>query len=185
MAFPLTNRIIVGKTLTFNLAVKKGVFSRKNNIKELTNQTIDILKTSLFDMSSIYINNITEIIGLFKSSFQVSLNLINLDLQKIAKTKEKESIDDLLNNLYNKNISTMNIFPNKYKLKLLNTLNNNNDNIFFISSFDEDINEKAEDNKEDLSEINLSIIKVMYKNFTLLSSHKLDIQLEEEKLYYL
>ena len=134
-------------------------------------------------MSSIYINNITEIIGLFKASFQVSLNLINLDLQKIAKTKEKESIDDLLNNLYNKNISTMNIFPNKYKLKLLNTLNNNNDNIFSMSSFDEDINEKAEDNKEDLSEINLSIIKVMYKNFTLLSSHKVDIQLEEEKLY--
>ena len=96
---------------------------------------------------------------------------------------EKESIDDLLNNLYNKNISTMNIFPNKYKLKLLNTLNNNNDNIFSMSSFDEDINEKAEDNKEDLSEINLSIIKVMYKNFTLLSSHKVDIQLEEEKLY--
>ena len=155
----------------------------QNNIKELTNQTIDILKTSLFDMSSIYINNITEILGLFKASFQVSLNLINLDLQKIAKTKEKESIDDLLNNLYNKNISTMNIFPNKYKLKLLNTLNNNNDNIFSMSSFDEDINEKAEDNKEDLSEINLSIIKVMYKNFTLLSSHKVDIQLEEEKLY--
>ena len=136
-------------------------------------------------MSSIYINNITEIIGLFKASFQVSLNLINLDLQKIAKTKEKESIDDLLNNLYNKNISTMNIFPNKYKLKLLNTLNNNNDNIFSMSSFDEDINEKSEDNKEDLFEINLSIIKEMYKNFTLLFSHKLDIQLEEEKLYYL
>ena len=54
MAFPLTNRIIVDKTLTFNLAVKKGFFFRKNNIKELTNQTIDKLKTSLFDMSSIY-----------------------------------------------------------------------------------------------------------------------------------
>lgn len=155
----------------------------QNNIKELSNQTIQTFKNSLFEMTKIYIEHLIEILGLLKASFQVPLSLIDLNMKKVEKSKVKEIQDELLNNLYNKNISTLNIFPTKYKLKVFNLININKENIFSISSFNEDFNEKLDDNKEDLSEINLSLIKIMYKHFNLLSNHKIDIKLEEEKLY--
>ena len=133
-------------------------------------------------MSNNYQKKLIEIMGLLKASYQVPLNLINFNIVKFEKSKEKESIDELLDNLYNKNISTMNIFPQKYKLKLLNYLNNNNDNIFSMSSFEEDINEKSEDDNGELSENILFLIKIMYQNFSLLSNHKINLQLEEEKI---
>lgn len=154
----------------------------QNNLKEISNELINEIKLMLHDMSNNYQNKSIEIMGLLKASYQVPLNLINFNIVRFEKSKDKESIDELLNNLYNKNISTMNIFPQKYKLKLLNSLNNNNDNIFSMSSFEEDINEKSEDNNSELSENNLLLIKIMYNNFSLLSNHKINIQLEEEKI---
>ena len=154
----------------------------QNNLKELSNQLINQIKLMLHDMSNNYQKKLIEIMGLLKASYQVPLNLINFNIVKFEKSKEKESIDELLDNLYNKNISTMNIFPQKYKLKLLNYLNNNNDNIFSMSSFEEDINEKSEDDNGELSENILFLIKIMYQNFSLLSNHKINLQLEEEKI---
>ena len=154
----------------------------QNSLKELSNQLIKQIKILLHDMSNNYKNKLIEIMGLLKASYQVPLNLINFNIVKFEKSKDKELIDELLDNLYNKNISTMNIFPQKYKLKLFNLLNNNNDNIFSMSSFEEDINEKSEDDNDELSENDLSLIKLMYQNFSLLSNHKINIQLEEEKI---
>jgi len=150
--------------------------------KELSNQTIQMTKASLYDMLNKYKNSLFGILGLFKVPFQVTLKNLITNIEKITESKEKEIIDDLLDNLYNKNVSTLNIFPNKYKLKAINLLNTNNDNIFSMSFFDEDNAENENDKKDEMSEISLSLIKIMYKNFNLLSSHKIDIKLEEEKL---
>lgn len=150
--------------------------------KEVSNQIIQMVKESLYDMSNKYKTSLFGILGLFKVPFQVTLNNLIKNIETIIKSKEKEIIDNLLDNLYNKNVSTLNIFPNKYKLKAINLLNTNNDNIFSMSFFDEDNTEKENDKKDEMSEISLSLIKLMYQNFNLLSSHKIDIKIEEEKL---
>ena len=152
------------------------------NIKDLSNQTINVNKSALYDMSKNYKNNLFEILILFKVCFQAPLNTLILNLEKIDKFKEKETIDELLDNIYNKNISLINIFPKKYKLKIFNLLNNNNDNIFSMSFFDNEDIEKNDKKEDELTEISLKLIKIMYKNFKLLSNYKIDIQLEEEKL---
>ena len=76
-------------------------------MKDLSNQTINVNKSALYDMSKNYKNNLFEILGLFKVCFQAPLNTLILNLEKIGKYKEKETIDDLLNNIYNKNVSSI------------------------------------------------------------------------------
>ena len=153
-----------------------------NNMKNLLNQTINIIKSSLYDLSNQYKNNLFEILGTFKPCFQTPLNIVLSNLETISKSKEEEIIDEIFNNICNKNVSTINILPNKYKLKVINSLNNNNDNIFSMSFFENEDIEKINDNNE-VTEINLELIKYMYNNFSLLFNHKIDIKLEEEKLY--
>lgn len=158
----------------------------QNNIKEISNQTIDLIKSNLYELSNKYKNHIFEILGMFKHCFQDPLKILNSSMENIGKIKEKGTIDEILDNLYNKNIANLNILPNKYKLKILNLLNNNTENIFSMESIEDDENileEKKKNNKKDeILEINLSLIKIMYNNFRLLTSHKIDMELEEEKI---
>ena len=154
----------------------------QKNILEMSKQFIELTKSIIYELLKTYKNDLFEILGLLKNCFQIPLNILNTNLENIGKSKEKESIEKLLNGLYNKNISTINIFPNKYKLKIISNILNNNENIFSMSSFDDDYLEKSNDNSDELSEINLSVIKEMYKNFSLLTIHKIDIKLEEEKI---
>ena len=129
-------------------------------MKDLSTQTINEIKSALYDMSNNYKNNLFEILGFFKVCFQTPLNTLVLNLEKIGKYKEKETIDELLDNIYNKNVSSINIFPNKYKLKIFNLLNNNNDNIFSMSFFDnEDIDKNEQKDDVELTEISLKLIK--------------------------
>ena len=178
----MTNLIKETKNLENNyISSIESSKSAQKDIQELSNKLMDLIKSVVFELLNKYKGDLFELIGLFKNCFQIPLTIINIHLEKMGKSKEQESLDNLLNNLYNKNISTINIFPNKYKLKIINKLNNN-ENIFSMSSIYDDDLEKSNDNNEELSEITLSVIKAMYKNFSLLANHKIDIKLEEEKI---
>ena len=157
------------------------------NYKEMSNQTIDVIKSSLYELSKKYTDGIFGLLGLFRVPFQLPLQDLNLHIEQISKKKVKENrnIDDLLDNLYNKNIGTLNVLPTKYKLKTIKRLNMDDENIFSMENFENNNNEiKTNEEKiDELSEIDLSLIKTMYDNFSLLSNHKIDIKLEEEKFY--
>ena len=59
------------KTIEANYTASvESLKNSQNNIKELSNQTIQTLKNSLFDMSNIYIRHLIEILGLLNQVFK-------------------------------------------------------------------------------------------------------------------
>ena len=155
----------------------------KQNVKENSEKTANIIHLGLNDISSKYQNDIIKIISLIKMCFQEPLSILNTYLNKICQFNTKNELEELYQNFCNKSVTSSNIFPSKYKLKTVGLLNNNNENIFAIDMFDNEENlENINNDKEEVSEINLLTIKIMYNNFALLSANKLDIKSEEEKV---
>ena len=160
----------------------------KQNVKENSEKTANIIHLGLNDISSKYQNDIIKIISTIKMCFQEPLSILNNYINMICSFNTKKELEELYQNFCNKSVTSSNIFPSKYKLKTIGLINNtNNENIFAKDIFDNE-EDLEKDNKEDkidkevISEINLLTIKMMYNNFTLLSAHKLDIESEEEKL---
>ena len=157
----------------------------KQKVIENSEKTANIIHLGLNDISSKYQNDIINIISMVKMCFQEPLSILNTYLNKICKVNTKNELDELYLNFTNKNVTSSNIFPSKYKLKTIGLINNsNNENIFSMEMFDKD--DDNEENiyfeKEEISEINLLVIKKMYNSFSLLSANKLDIKSEEEKV---
>ena len=157
----------------------------KQKVIESSEKTANIIHLGLNDISSKYQNDIINIISMVKMCFQEPLSILNTYLNKICKVNTKKELDELYLNFTNKNVTSSNIFPSKYKLKTIGLINNsNNENIFSMDMFDKD--DDNEENiyfeKEEISEINLLVIKKMYNSFNLLSANKIDIKSEEEKV---
>ena len=157
----------------------------KQNVRENSERTANIIHLGLNDISSKYQNDIVKIISTFKICCQEPLSILNNYINKICYFNTKNELEELYQNFCNKSVTSSNIFPSKYKLKTIGLINNtNNENIFAKDIFDteDDLEKDNKEDKEVISEINLLTIKMMYNNFTLLSAHKLDIESEEEKL---
>ena len=180
---------LIKETKTMEKNYKAVIESSKlirQKVKENSEKFENIIQISLNEISDKYHNDIINIIGLVKISLQEPLSILNTYLSKICRVYIKNELDELYKKFSNKNVISANIFPSKYKLKTIELMNNNNDNnIFSLSMLDkeneEDL-EKLNNEKEEISEINLLVIKNMYKNFSLLSANKLDIKTEEEKV---
>ena len=157
----------------------------KQKVIENSEKIANIIHIGLNDISSKYQNDIINIISMIKMCFQEPLSILNTYLNKYCKLNTKNELEELYLNFSNKNVTSSNIFPSKYKLKTIGLINNyNNENIFSMDMLDKD-DDKEENiffEKEEISEINLLVIKKMYNSFNLLSAHKLDIKAEEEKV---
>ena len=155
-------------------------------VKEHSEKTENIIKSSLNEINDKYYKSIINIMGVIKISFQEPLSILNNYLNKICQVDIKNELEELYNNFSNKNVTSTNIFPSKYKLKTIGLMNNinNDENIFSSDIFDEEDDDLENINweTEEISEINLLVIKIMYNNFTLLSANKIDIKTEEEKV---
>ena len=159
----------------------------KIKVKENSEKVENIIKNSLNRISQKYHDDIINILGAIKISFQEPFSILNNYINQICQVDIKNELEELYKNFGNKNITSANIFPSKYKLKTIELINNNNknDNIFSLSLLDDEDDlelEKLNKEKEEISEVNLLVIKHMYNNFTLLSANKIDIKSEEEKL---
>ena len=159
----------------------------KIKVKENSEKVENIIKNSLNKISQKYHDDIINILGAIKISFQEPFSILNNYINQICQVDIKNELEELYKNFGNKNITSANIFPSKYKLKTIELINNNNnnDNIFSLSLLDDEDDldlEKLNKEKEEISEVNLLVIKHMYNNFTLLSANKVDIKSEEEKL---
>ena len=156
----------------------------KQNMKENSEKLANIIHLGLNDISLKYQKDIIKIISTIKMCYQEPLSILNNSINIICNFNTKKEFEELYQNFCNKSVTSSNIFPSKYKLKTIGLINNSyNENIFAKDIFDEENLENSnKDDKEEISEINLSTIKMMYNNFTLLSANKLDIESEEEKL---
>ena len=159
----------------------------KTKVKENSEKVENIIKNSLNKISQKYHDDIINILGATKISFQEPFSILNNYINQICQVDIKNELEELYKNFGNKNVTSANIFPSKYKLKTIELINNNNknDNIFSLSLLDDEDDldlEKLNKEKEEISEVNLLVIKHMYNNFTLLSANKMDIKTEEEKL---
>ena len=160
----------------------------KGKVKDNSEKTENIIKNSLNKISQKYHNDIINILGVIKICFQDPLSILNNYLNKICQVNIQNELEELYKTFGDKNVTSANIFPSKYKLKtieLINNINNYNDNIFSLSLLDNDDDldlEKINNEKEEISEVNLLVIKHMYNNFSLLSANKIDIKTEEEKI---
>ena len=159
----------------------------KTKVKENSEKVENIIKNSLNKISQKYHDDIINILGVIKISFQEPFSILNNYINQICQVDIKNELEELYKNFGNKNVTSANIFPSKYKLKTIELINNNNknDNIFSLSLLDDEDDldlEKLNNEKEEISEVNLLVIKHMYNNFTLLSANKIDIKSEEEKL---
>ena len=159
----------------------------KTKVKENSEKVENIIKNSLNKISQKYHDDIINILGVIKISFQEPFSILNNYINQICQVDIKNELEELYKNFGNKNVTSANIFPSKYKLKTIELINNNNknDNIFSLSLLDDEDDlelEKLNKEKEEISEVNLLVIKHMYNNFTLLSANKIDIKSEEEKL---
>ena len=159
----------------------------KTKVKDNSEKVENIIKNSLNKISQKYHDDIINILGVIKISFQEPFSILNNYINQICQVDIKNELEELYKNFGNKNVTSANIFPSKYKLKTIELINNNNknDNIFSLSLLDDEDDldlEKLNKEKEEISEVNLLVIKHMYNNFTLLSANKIDIKSEEEKL---
>ena len=182
---------LVKETKTIEKNYKTAIESSKmikGKVKDNSEKTENIIKNSLNKISQKYHNDIINILGVIKICFQDPLSILNNYLNKICQVNIQNELEELYKTFGDKNVTSANIFPSKYKLKtieLINNINNYNDNIFSLSLLDNDDDldlEKINNEKEEISEVNLLVIKYMYNNFTLLSANKIDIKTEEEKI---
>ena len=157
----------------------------KQKVKKNSEETENIIQLSLNEISQKFHNDLKNIMTILKIVYQEPLNILNNYLNKICQVDIKKELEELYKNFSNKNVTSANIFPSKYKLKTIGLMNNNNSNIFSLSMLDNDNDDDLENinnEKEEISEINFLVIKNMYNNFTLLSANKIDIKSEEEKV---
>ena len=178
----LNNQIKETKIIekNYELSIESSKFL-KTKIKENSEKLADLVRLSLNDVTEKYQKDIINILGILKISFQEPLSVLNTNLNKICQINLKNELEEIYKNFNNNNIASGNIFPSKYKLKTISLINNNNDNIFSMEAFKEEDLEKNTE-KEEVSEINLMVIKIMYDNFKLISATKLDLKSEEEKV---
>ena len=179
----LNNQIKETKTIekNYELSIESSKFL-KTKVKENSEKLADLIRLSLNDVAGKYQKDITNILGILKISLQEPFSLLNTNLNKICTVNLKNELEKIYKN-FNKDVTLGNIFPSKYKLKTIALINSNNDNIFSMEAFNEEDLEKMKNNEvEEISEINLLVIKTMYNNFKLLSATKLDIKSEEEKV---
>ena len=166
----------------YELAIESSNYL-KTKIKEYSEKLANLINSSLNDIAEKYQKDIANILGILKICFQEPFSILNTNLNKICKINLKNELEEIYKNFNNKNVTLGNIFPSKYKLKTISLINNNNDNIFSMDTFNEEDLEKMKNNEnEEISEINLLVIKTMYNNFKLLSGTKLDLKSEEEKV---
>jgi len=157
----------------------------KQKVKKNSEETENIIQLSLNEISQKFHNDLKNIMTILKIGYQEPLNILNNYLNKICQVDIKKELEELYKNFANKNVTSANIFPSKYKLKTIGLINSNASNIFSLSMLDQDNDDDLENinnEKEEISEINFLVIKKMYNNFTLLSANKIDIKSEEEKL---
>lgn len=182
----MNNLIMETKTMEKNYkAIIESSKLIKQKVKENSEKTESIIQNCLKDISEKYHKDIINIMGVVKIGFQEPLSILNNYLNKMCQVNVIEELDELYKNFSNKSVASANIFPSKYKLKSIGSINNSNNNNIFSSDIFGNENEDLEDinnEKEEISEINLLVIKLMYNNFTLLSANKIDIKAEEEKV---
>ena len=158
----------------------------KQKVKKNSEETENIIQLSLNEISQKFHNDLKNIMTILKIVYQEPLNILNNYLNKICQVDIKKELEELYKNFSNKNVTSANIFPSKYKLKTIGLMNNNNSNIFSLSMLDNDNDDDLENinnEKEEISEINFLVIKNMYNNFTLLSANKIDIKSDVMRCY--
>ena len=136
----------------------------KQKVKKNSEETENIIQLSLNEISQKFHNDLKNIMTILKIVYQEPLNILNNYLNKICQVDIKKELEELYKNFSNKNVTSANIFPSKYKLKTIGLMNNNNSNIFSLSMLDNDNDDDLENinnEKEEISEINFLVIKTM------------------------
>lgn len=158
-----------------------------NGIKNISCDLSDKLK----DILIIFFNS-------FRDSFKIPLDLIDGSLSNLKETNQKEIISKTIINSFNKENNFMNTVPEKYNLKSIELINNENKEKekkgFFWNKIkknkDKDQSKdkyiQFEDGFEEMSyfedETVLYTAKEMFDNFELIDNIGLNLEIEEEKI---
>lgn len=165
-----------------------------NTINDSINGIRDIscdLSDKLKDILIIFFNS-------FRDSFKIPLDLIDGSLSNLKETNQKEIISKTIINSFNKENNFMNTVPEKYNLKSIEIINNENKEKekkgFFWNKIkknkDKDQSKdkyiQFEDGFEEMSyfedETVLYTAKEMFDNFELIDNIGLNLEIEEEKI---
>ena len=139
------------------------------NIKKLTSGMANQMKDIIIDFIILLQNNI-----------KMQASEIDLYLPGLNEINEAKAFEDIIESSFKKNNKLVHVKPDKYKLKIFEKENDNDDvlNTNPILNIEDGFQEMTI-----IKDINiLSAFKTMKENFELVDDHNMNIKIEEEKL---
>ena len=125
-------------------------------------------------------DTITDFLIILKNSNKMHSGEIDLYLPELSSSNEEKTLEYIIEKSFSTNKKLVYVKPYKYKLKIFQNSNNNDD----ILSTNPILN--LEDGFEEMptikNEIILLIFKTMKENFELIYDNNMDIKIEEEKM---
>ena len=176
----IRNSIVLSKKVEkdYKNAINKAKH-HENNFESMYQNTIINIKKIICDTSNIMKDKIFDFMVLLKNNNKVQLSEIDIFLPELSELNEVKELEKIIENSFSYKNKLEYVKPLKYKLKIFENINKN-DNLITnpILNLEDGFSEMPTIKDE----IILYIFKTMKENFELIEDNNINIKMEEEKM---
>ena len=166
---------LINSTKLYEETFDSLYLSSLENFKKLTSETSNQLKDSII-----------EFIVLFKNNVTTQSSEIDIYLPELSDLDEVKIIENIIISSYRKNNKLIHVKPEKYRLKIFQKKNEEEEGKENEDNLSTNILLNLEDGFEEMllikDEAILKTLKMMKENFELFEDNNLNLEIEEEKI---
>ena len=166
---------LINSTKLYEETFDSLYLSSLENFKKLTSETSNQLKDSII-----------EFIVLFKNNVTTQSSEIDIYLPELSDLDEVKIIENIIISSYRKNNKLIHVKPEKYRLKIFQKKNEEEEGKENEDNLNTNILLNLEDGFEEMllikDEAILKTLKMMKENFELFEDNNLNLEIEEEKI---